>query len=116
FRVAVAQIEAERRLLIRHRTGVRYLLPILGLVLLVGVLGAVKFQQISSLIHAGAEMKKAGPPPEAVSTAVAQTQTWEDTLSAVGSVTAARGVAVSNDAPGVVARIHFDSGAMVKAG
>jgi membrane fusion protein, multidrug efflux system len=61
-------------------------------------------------------MAKAGPPPETVGTAVAQTQVWEGTLSAVGSVTAAKGVVLSNDAPGIVSRIYFESGAAVRQG
>jgi len=68
------------------------------------------------LIGMGKAMQKAGPPPEVVSTAPAQKQTWENTLTAVASVVTAKGVALSNDAPGIVARIHFESGDMVKQG
>jgi membrane fusion protein, multidrug efflux system len=100
----------------QHRSVVRYLLPILGLLLLVGGLVTVKFSQISSLISAGKEYQKNGPPPEIVSTAPAQTQTWEGTLTAVGSIAAAKGVTISNDAPGVVNRISFESGALVRQG
>jgi membrane fusion protein (multidrug efflux system) len=100
--------------IIGHR--VRYLLPILGLVALIAVLVAIKFTQISSLMDMGKEMAKAGPPPETVGTAVAQTQVWEGTLSAVGSITAAKGVVLSNDAPGIVSRIYFESGAAVRQG
>ncbi len=99
-----------------HRSRVRYLLPILALLLLVGGLVAVKFQQISSLISMGKRFEKSGPPPETVSTSPAQTQSWEGTLSAVGSVTAGKGVTLSNDAPGVVTRISFESGAVVHQG
>jgi len=94
----------------------RYVLPILGLLILIAGLGGVKFAQISSLIQAGKAAEAAGPPPEAVSTAVAQEMAWEGTLSAVGSVVAERGVVISNEVPGVVTRIRFDSGDMVKAG
>lgn len=94
----------------------RYVLPILGLFALIGALVAIKFTQISSLMNMGKEMAKAGPPPETVSTATAQSQSWEGTLSAVGSITAAKGVVVSNDAPGVVSRIYFESGAVVRQG
>ena len=94
----------------------RYLLVILGLLALVGGLVAIKFTQISSLIGMGKEMAKAGPPPESVGTVLAQSQVWEGTLSAVGSITAARGVVVSNDAPGTVSHIYFESGAQVRQG
>jgi membrane fusion protein (multidrug efflux system) len=95
---------------------VRYLLPILGLVAVVAILVAIKFSQISSLMAMGKQMEKSGPPPETVSSAQAQNQDWEGTLSAVGSITAAKGVVLSNDSPGVVSRIHFESGAVVRQG
>lgn len=94
----------------------RYLLAIAGLLAIVGVLVGIKFTQISSLMKMGKEMQKSGPPPEAVSAAVATEQDWEGTLSAVGSVAAAKGVSVSNEAAGTVTRISFESGAVVKQG
>jgi membrane fusion protein (multidrug efflux system) len=95
---------------------VRYLLPILGLLLLVGGLVYVKYSQIAMLMNMGKEMQKAGPPPEVVSTSLSQQQQWEGTLTAVGSITAAKGVVVANDAPGIVSRILFESGATVHEG
>ncbi len=94
----------------------RYLVAVLGLLLLVGGLVTVKFTQISTLMKMGKEMEKAGPPPETVSTVPSERQVWEGTLSAVGSITAARGVVVSNDAPGIVSHILFESGAVVRQG
>lgn len=94
----------------------RYLIVILGLVGLIGALVAIKGSQIGMLIGMGEAMKKAGPPPEVVATTAAQQQTWESTLSAVASVVTAKGVALSNDAPGIVSRIHFESGDTVKQG
>lgn len=94
----------------------RYFIVILGLIALVGGLVAVKGAQIGKLMGMGEAMKKAGPPPEVVATATAQMQTWENTLSAVASVITAKGVALSNDAPGLVSRIHFESGDTVKSG
>lgn len=94
----------------------RYVIVILGLVVLIGGLVAIKGSQIGMLIGMGEAMKKAGPPPEVVGTAVAQKQTWENTLTAVASVVTAKGVALSNDAPGIVSKIHFESGDVVKQG
>src|SRR6478735_7048918 len=94
----------------------RYFIVILGLVVLIGGLVAIKGSQIGMLIGMGEAMKKAGPPPEVVATTPAVKQTWERTLNAVGSVVTAKGVALSNDAPGVVSRLHFDSGQTVKQG
>ncbi len=94
----------------------RYVIAILSLVAVLATLAGVKASQISMLIGAGKSMQKAGPPPEVVSTALVEQQTWEGTLTAVGSVVAAKGVALSNDAAGVVTRLYFESGAAVKQG
>jgi membrane fusion protein (multidrug efflux system) len=94
----------------------RYLLAGLALVVLVGGLAAVKFTQISSLISMGKQMQKLGPPPEAVGTTTASEQTWGGSVSAVGTITSVKGVAISNEVPGVVSAIRFESGAFVKQG
>ncbi len=95
----------------------RRALPIVGILLaVIAALVGIKFTQISGLIKKGKEAEKAGPPPEVIGTTVAKADAWEDTLTAVGSVTAVRGVAVSNDSPGVVTAIRFESGQMVRAG
>jgi membrane fusion protein, multidrug efflux system len=82
----------------------------------IGVLAGTKFAQISSLIRFGKAAQAAGPPPEAVGTAIAKGAAWESLLESVGSVAAGRGVTISNEVPGVVHAIRFDSGAKVRAG
>jgi membrane fusion protein (multidrug efflux system) len=94
----------------------RYVVTIIGLLLIVGALVFVKYSQISMLIGMGEAMASAGPPPEAVSTAPATVQTWEASLRAVGTVASAKGVQISSEVPGVVKKIGFDSGALVKKG
>ena len=88
-----------------------------GLVLVViGVLAGTKFAQISSLMAFGKAAEAAGPPPEAVGTMIAKGGEWESVLEAVGTVAAGRGVTISNEVPGVVRKIRFESGAKVRAG
>lgn len=94
----------------------RYLVPIIVLVAIVGGLGGVKFRQIQTLLHAKETQEKMGAPPETVGTAIATEESWEGTISAVGTVAAVRGVAVSNESPGVVTAIKFESGQVVRAG
>lgn len=94
----------------------RYVIIIVGAISVIAVLAGLKAAQISTLIGFGEKMQAAGPPPEVVSTAKAESQTWESTLEAIGTVTSAKGVALSNDSPGVVARLHFESGQTVKKG
>lgn len=94
----------------------RYLIPLAVLVAIVAGLGTVKFRQIQTLLHAKEMGEKMGPPPEVVGTAIAAEDAWEGTIAAVGTVAAVRGVAVSNESPGVVTAIHFESGQVVRAG
>ncbi len=94
----------------------RWIFTILGVVLVIGLLIAIKGAQIGMLIGFGKQYEKDGPPPEAVSSALATEQEWEGTLSTVGSVASAKGVAVSADASGTVTRIAFESGQTVKEG
>lgn len=94
----------------------RYLVVIIALILVVGGLAGIKAAQISQLIGFGEQMQKLGPPPEAVNSARAEQQEWEQTLSAIATVVTGKGVALSNDAPGVVSKINFESGTRVKEG
>ena len=92
----------------------RRMFQMLGAVLfVVALLGFVKFRQISAAM---AGNKSFQPPPEAVTTVVAEQAEWSNTLDAVGSVAPVQGVTLSADLPGVVARIAFDSGARVEEG
>ena len=87
-----------------------------GVLALLGGLGGVKFAQIKSLIAYGHAAVAAGPPPEVVGTKQAKQETWENRLFSVGTISPARGVSVSNDAPGVVSAIKFESGQKVRHG
>ncbi|MBZ5628349.1 MAG: efflux RND transporter periplasmic adaptor subunit [Acidobacteriia bacterium] len=80
--------------------------------LLLATLAFVKFKQVESAGHAAAFQ----PPPEAVTSIVAERQRWPSTMGVIGTMEAVRGVTVSADLPGVVERILFDSGRSVRAG
>jgi membrane fusion protein (multidrug efflux system) len=92
----------------------RYVPVVVGLLVVVGTLGGLKCAQISTIKTAGAKAQKAGPPPEAVNTAIAKEESWDKTLDTVGSVATQEGVNVANEEAGLVARIDFQSGAMAK--
>lgn len=85
----------------------------IGVVILVGALSAVKVLQIQAMINQG---KKFVPPAETVTTAAAKAESWETSLTAVGSLTAVQGVTVAAELPGKVARIAFEPGTKVKKG
>ena len=56
------------------------------------------------------------PPPVTISTSTAMTQSWQPTLTAVGSLTAINGVNVSSEVSGMVIAIRFKSGKLVTKG
>ena len=81
--------------------------------LVLAALGFFKFQQFQAAMGQAASFQ---PPPEAVTTIVAQQEAWPATLSAIGTTAAVQGVTVSADLPGVVERILFASGRSVAEG
>jgi len=91
----------------------RMILMLTVTVALVAALGFVKFKQIQTAIAEGAAFQ---PPPEAVTTIVAEQDEWPATLSAIGTAAAVQGVTVSTDLPGTIDRITFESGKAVRAG
>lgn len=87
-------------------------LAFVGLLVLVGVLGGIKFLQISRMTANG----KFAPPPATVTTATVESASWESRLTAVGSIEAVQGVTVTAELNGKVVGIAFDPGANVQSG
>jgi membrane fusion protein (multidrug efflux system) len=88
-------------------------LMLLAVAAFVAVVGLVKYRQIRTAIEQSASFQ---PPPEAVTTLIAQQEQWEASVSAIGTVEAVHGVTVSADLPGIVEKITFDSGHSVREG
>jgi len=91
----------------------RILLAVVGLLIVISVLAGVKAMQIRSMIEQG---KKAVLPPDTVTIAAARADSWETSLSAVGTLTAVQGVTVAAELPAKVVEIAFVPGAKVKRG
>jgi membrane fusion protein (multidrug efflux system) len=91
----------------------RIVVLLVVMVAFIATLAFVKFKQFQAMAAQFAAMQ---PPPEAVTTIVAQREEWPATLEAIGTVAAVQGVTVSADLPGVVDRIAFESGKPVKDG
>lgn len=91
----------------------RILIAILGLVIVIAALAAVKTLQIRAMVEQG---KKAVLPPETVTTAVARSESWETSLSSVGSLTSVQGVTVAAEIAGKVVEIAFEPGTKVRQG
>ena len=91
----------------------RILIAILGLLIVIAALAGVKAMQIRTMVEHG---KKAVIPPETVSTIAARQDSWETSLSAVGSLTAVQGVTVAAELAAKVVEIAFEPGARVRRG
>ena len=91
----------------------RMILMLVLMTIFIAGLGFVKVRQFQAMAEQFAAMQ---PPPEAVTTIVAEGEQWPATLSAIGTVAAVQGVTVSADLPGVVDKITFDSGRTINAG
>ena len=91
----------------------RMILMLVAVTALLGGLGFFKYRQVETAIAQGAGFQ---PPPTAVTTVVAQRETWPSTLTVIGTVAAIQGVTVSADLPGTVDKIHFESGQWVHEG
>lgn len=86
---------------------------ILGLLIMLGALGGIKSLQIGKMIAQG---KQFVPPPETVTVADVQSDSWESLLGAVGSLEAVQGVTVSAEMSGRVVSIAFEPGSNVNQG
>jgi membrane fusion protein (multidrug efflux system) len=91
----------------------RWLITIVGLLLVVGVLAGVKAGQIVTMVKAGASF---APPPESVATAKVQQLKWQGSRSAIGSLVAVRAVTLGAELTGKVQQISFESGTSVRKG
>ena len=86
------------------------LLTVFGLILL---LAGIKSVQIAKAISQNSNFS---PPPEAVTSIIAEEQIWQTTFTAVGTVNPVQGVIISAEEPGEVVKIHVNSGAKVNQG
>lgn len=84
---------------------------IVGFVALLGALAAIKISQFQ-----GMAANQMMPPPEAVTTAKATSQVWQDTLTAIGTIAPVQGVTVSSQQGGQIIDIPVENGALVKQG
>jgi len=91
----------------------RILLTIFGLLVIFAAIAGIKALQIKAMIDQGAKFQM---PPEVITAADVQTQTWESTMSAIGTFKAVQGVTISAELPGKIKSISFQSGDEVRQG
>jgi len=91
----------------------RLILTIIGLVIVIVILIAVKALQIGAMVDQG---KAFVQPPETVTTTIIKARPWESALTAVGTLNAVQGVTVAAELSGKVIEIAFEAGAPVTKG
>lgn len=89
----------------------KIIIAITGLVVLTGAIAGIKGLQIGKMIGQTRQI-----PAETVTAALVQQQTWEATISSVGSLVAVQGVMVAAEMTGKVVQLAFEPGLMVQAG
>lgn len=87
-----------------------YLVVILLLLVIFGAIGGYLYQRFNTF----ASMDFT-PPPVTIAASIATLATWDETLSAVGTIRAVRGVELNSETSGEVIAIEFDSGDKVPA-
>lgn len=88
-----------------------YLVVIVLLLAIFGSIGAYLYQRFSAFAN-----MDFSPPPVTIAVSEAQSEIWDETLNAVGTIQAVRGVELTSEASGEITDILFDSGDRVEAG
>lgn len=86
-----------------------FLFTSLGLAAVIGLLAYIKISQFTSA-------PKQAQPPVSISSFTVKKDQWQSSLSAIGSLEAAKGLQITADLSGRVSNILFDAGSQVKAG
>jgi len=84
---------------------------LLGAFALIGGIVFVKVAQVRAVMA-----QDWTPPPVSIVSAIANEEVWEQSLQAVGSLTAVQGIVVETELDGKVVEVGFESGAQVRAG
>lgn len=88
-----------------------YVVVIVLLVAIFGSIGAYLYQRFSTFAS-----MDFSPPPVTIAVSTAQLEVWKETLNAVGSIQAVRGVELTSETSGEITAILFESGDEVTAG
>ncbi len=86
---------------------------VVGIGVLVVLLVGIKTIQINAMI---AQAKKMVPPPTTVTSAAVHGESWQTTLTSVGTLNAVQGVTIGAELAGKVVAIEFESGSRVEKG
>lgn len=87
-----------------------YLVVIVLLLVIFGSIGGYLYKRFSTFANMDFT-----PPPVTIAASIASLATWDETLNAVGTIKAVRGVELSSETSGEIIDIQFDSGDQVPA-
>ncbi|MEE8292004.1 MAG: efflux RND transporter periplasmic adaptor subunit [Candidatus Tectomicrobia bacterium] len=87
-----------------------YVFVIVLLLAIFGSIGGYLYQRFSAFASIDFT-----PPPVTIAASTAVLETWDETLNAVGTIKAVRGVELTSETSGEITYIHFDSGDQVTA-
>lgn len=87
-----------------------YVVAIVLLVAIFGSIGAYLYQRFSAFAN-----MDFSPPPVTIAASIAEREVWKQTLSAVGTIKAVRGVELTSETSGEITSILFESGDEVSA-
>ncbi len=88
-----------------------YVVVIVLLLAIFGSIGGYLYQRFSAFANMDFT-----PPPVTIAASIATLETWGETLNAVGTIQAVRGVELTSETSGEITQIRFDSGDEVAAG
>ncbi|NJN52204.1 MAG: efflux RND transporter periplasmic adaptor subunit [Gammaproteobacteria bacterium] len=88
-----------------------YVVAILLLLVIFGSIGGYLYQRFGAFAA-----MDFSPPPVTIAASTATLESWDETLSAVGTIQAVRGVELTSESSGEATRILFNSGDHVSAG
>jgi membrane fusion protein (multidrug efflux system) len=87
-----------------------YVLAVGLLLIIFGSIGGYLYQRFSAFASVDY-----APPPVTIAASTAAWATWDETLNAVGTIQAVRGVELTSETSGEITEILFDSGDRVTA-
>jgi len=88
-----------------------YAVAITLLLVIFGSIGGYLYKRFSAFASTDF-----APPPVTIAASVARLETWNETLNAVGTIQAVRGVELTSESSGEITEIRFASGDQVAAG
>jgi membrane fusion protein (multidrug efflux system) len=90
-----------------------WIVSVLGIIVVITSLVGIKVGQIRAMIQAGQSFV---PPPESITSAKVESDSWQSRRSAIGTLVAVHDVILGAEFPGLIREVTFASGTTVRRG